>query len=246
MAAHAYESQATSDKDDDELLLIVKFNVSVFKHPDASNDVFVYVPPAVYVTPFAAQVYESHEEALIDDDELLLIVKFNVAVFTQPAAFNDVYVYTPLAVYVTPFAAHVVIESHEKALIDDDELLLIVKFNVAVFKQPAAFNDVYIYVPPEVYVTPLAAHVYESQAVCDEADDVLLLIVKFNVAVFKQPAAFNDVYIYVPPAVYVTPLAAQVYESHEEALIDNDELLLIVKFNVSVFTQPAAFNDVDV
>jgi hypothetical protein len=56
LAAHVYESQAVCDDDDDVLLLIVKFNVSVFKHPDAFNDVFVYVPPAVYVTPFAAQV----------------------------------------------------------------------------------------------------------------------------------------------------------------------------------------------
>jgi hypothetical protein len=59
-------------------LLIVKFNVSVFKHPDAFNDVYVYAPLALYVTPFAAHVYESHEVIDELDIELLLIVKFNV------------------------------------------------------------------------------------------------------------------------------------------------------------------------
>jgi len=139
----------------------------------------------------------------------LLIVKFNVAVFTQPAAFNDVEVYAPLALYETPFAAHVY-ESHEEALIDDDELLLTVKFNVAVFVQPDAFDDVYVYAPLALYVIPFAAHVYESQATSDNDEVELLLIVKFNVAVFKHPDAFNDVFVYVPPAVYVTPFAAQV------------------------------------
>ena len=138
--------------------MIVKFNVSVFKHPDAFNDVFVYAPLALYVTPLAPHEYESHEEALIDDDELLLIVKFNVAVFTQPAAFNDVDVYAPLALYETPFAAHVY-ESQATSDIDDDELLLIVKFNVAVFVQPDAFDDVYVYAPLALYETPFAAHV---------------------------------------------------------------------------------------
>ena len=136
----------------------------------------------------------------VADDVLLLTVKFNVAVFTQPAAFDDVYVYVPPAVYVTLFAAHVY-ELQAVCDVADDELLLIVKFNVALFTQPAAFNDVYVYVPPAVYVTPFAAHVYELQAVCVKDDDVLLLIVKFNVAVFTQPAAFNDVYVYAPLAV---------------------------------------------
>ena len=242
-APHEYESHEDALIDDDELLLIVKFNVAVFTQPAAFNDVEVYAPLALYETPFADHVYESQAVCVEDDVELLLIVKFNVAVFKQPAAFNDVYVYVPPALYVTPFAAHVY-ESHDVCVNDDDVLLLIVKFNVAVFTQPAAFNDVYVYVPDAVYVTLFAAHVYESQAVSVEDDDVLLLIVKFNVAVFTQPAAFNDVYVYVPPAVYVTPFAAHVYESHEEALIDDDELLLTVKFNVAVFKQPEAFNDV--
>ena len=67
------------------------------------------------------------------------MVRFNVAVFTQPEAFNEVKVYIPLAVYDEPFQVYV---SHAVADDDDVELLLIVKFNVAVFTQPAAFNDV--------------------------------------------------------------------------------------------------------
>ena len=205
--------------------MIVKFNVAVFVQPDAFDDVYVYAPLALYETPFAAHVYESQATSDKDEVELLLIVKFNVSVFKHPDAFNDVFVYVPLALYVTPFAPHEY-ESHEEALIDDDELLLIVKFNVAVFKQPAAFNDVCIYVPPAVYVTPLAAHVYESHEVCVNDVDVLLLIVKFNVAVFTQPAAFNDVFVYAPLAVYVTPFAAQVYES--QAVCDSDDVVLLL------------------
>jgi hypothetical protein len=114
--------------------LIVKFNVAVFKQPAAFNDVFVYVPPAVYDTPFSAHVYESHEVCVNDVDVLLLIVKFNVAVFTQPAAFNDVFVYAPLAVYVTPFAAQVI---ESQAICDSDVvvLLLIVSCKYVVSKQ---------------------------------------------------------------------------------------------------------------
>jgi hypothetical protein len=190
-------------------LLIVKFNVSVFKQPDAFNDVYVYVPPAVYETPFAAHVYESQATSDKDDVELLLIVKFNVSVFKQPAAFNDVFVYAPLALYETPFAPHVY-ESQATSDKDDEELLLIVKFNVSVFTQPAAFNDVFVYAPLALYETPFAPHVYESQAISDKDDDELLLIVKFNVSVFKHPDAFNDVYVYAPLALYETPFATHV------------------------------------
>jgi len=102
-----------------------------------------------YVTPLHAHVYESHAVADELDVTEVLIVKFNVAVFTQPEAFNDVEVYAPLALYETPFAAHVY-ESHEVCDEDDVELLLTVKFNVAVFRQPAAFNDVYVYAPLEL------------------------------------------------------------------------------------------------
>jgi hypothetical protein len=37
--------------------------------------------------------------------------------------------------------------------------------------------------------------VYTSQAVADDDDVELLLIIRFNVAVFKHPAAFNEVYV---------------------------------------------------
>jgi hypothetical protein len=149
--------------------LIVKFNVSVFKQPAAFNDVCIYVPPAVYVTPLAAHVYESHEVCVNDDDVLLLIVKFNVAVFTQPAAFNDVFVYAPLAVYVTPFAAQVY-ESQAVCNSDDVVLLLIVSCKYVVSKQAgfAVCGVAFEYVPEAVYVFPLpvgVAQVYVSHAV---------------------------------------------------------------------------------
>jgi hypothetical protein len=41
-------------------------------------------------------------------------------------------------------------------------------------------------------------------------------------------------------------LIAQVYVPDAEAVVVFDELLLIVKFNVDVCKQPAAFNDVAV
>jgi len=97
-------------------------------------------------------------------------------VCTQPEAFNDVFVYVPLAVYVIPFAGHVY-ELHVVWDIDDAVLFIIIKFKVAVFTQPAAFNDVFVYAPLTVYVLPFAGHVYALQAVCDDDDIVLLLIV---------------------------------------------------------------------
>jgi hypothetical protein len=42
----------------------------VFVHPDAFNEVYEYAPLTVYVTPFKAHMYVSHEEAVIEDDEL--------------------------------------------------------------------------------------------------------------------------------------------------------------------------------
>jgi hypothetical protein len=116
-----------------------------------------------------------------------------------------------------------VYESHEVWVNDVDVLLLIVKFNVAVFTQPAAFNDVFIYVPPAVYVTPFSAHVYELQAVCDSDVVVLLLIVSCKYVVSKQAgfAVCGVAFEYVPEAVYVFPLpvgVAQVYVSHAVAL----------------------------
>jgi hypothetical protein len=43
--------------------------------------------------------------------------------------------------------------------------LLIVKFNVVVKGQPAAFVPTWVYVPEVVYIVPFKDHVYESQAV---------------------------------------------------------------------------------
>jgi hypothetical protein len=83
---------------------------------------------------------------------------------------------------------------------------LIVKFNVAVFTQPDVFNEVQVYEPEAVYDVPLHDHVYELHAVAVKLEVVLLLIVKFNVAVFTQPAAFNEVQVYEPEAVYEFPL----------------------------------------
>jgi hypothetical protein len=54
----------------------------------------------------------------------MLIVKFNVAVFIQPDELGDVKVYTPLAVYVKPFAAHVY-ESQEVSVKVDVEPLFV-------------------------------------------------------------------------------------------------------------------------
>ena len=64
-----------------------------------------------------------------------MIVKFKVAVESQPTALVVVNVYVPLSVYVTPFQSKL---SHAVASSEDDELLLIVKFNVAVESQPVA------------------------------------------------------------------------------------------------------------
>jgi hypothetical protein len=82
-----------------------------------------------------------------------------------------------------------------------NEIVVIVKFNVSVFTQPAAFNDVFEYEPLAVYVTPFEAHVYEAGEVIVLEFVVLLFTVKFNVSVFKHPDAFNDVFVYEPPAV---------------------------------------------
>ena len=53
--------------------LIVKFNVAVFTQPDELSDVKVYTPLAVYVKPFAPQVYESQEVSVKVDDEPLFV-----------------------------------------------------------------------------------------------------------------------------------------------------------------------------
>ena len=49
---------------------------------------------------------------------------------------------------------------------------------------------------------------------------MLLLIVKFNVAIESHPFALVSVAVYAPEVVYVIELAAQVYVSH--AVTDSD------------------------
>jgi hypothetical protein len=63
------------------------------------------------------------------------MVKFKVAVESQPAAFVVLNVYTPDAVYVLPFQLY---ELHALSVDVDVEERRIVKFNVAVESQPAA------------------------------------------------------------------------------------------------------------
>jgi hypothetical protein len=54
--------------------------------------------------------------------------------------------------------------------------------------------------PDVVYVCPLIAQTYESQAVT-AAFDVAAFSVNCNVSVLTHPDAFNDVEVYAPLAV---------------------------------------------
>ena len=74
----------------------------------------------------------------------MLIVKFNVAVESQPAAFVPIQVYTPLVVYAVPFHVY---DTHSETVVVDVVGDRIVKFNVAVESQPAAFVPIHVYVP---------------------------------------------------------------------------------------------------
>ena len=74
--------------------MIVKFNVAVFKHPDELSDVKVYTPLAVYVKPFAAQVYETQEVSVKVDVEPLFV-------FCPSERTVDVEEAPPGAVHVT-------------------------------------------------------------------------------------------------------------------------------------------------
>ena len=110
------------------------------------------------------------------------------------------------------------------------------RFKVAVFTHPEAFNEVYVYTPLEVYIAPLDVHVYELQAVCDKVDVELLLTTRFSVAVFTHPEAFNEVYVYTPLDVYVAPFAAHVYEL--QAVCDNDDIVLLITSCKYVVSEP--------
>jgi len=70
--------------------LIVKLRNTVESQPAAFVNVEVYVPLVVYVVPFADHVYESQAMALCKLDVAVLIVKFNVAIESHPAAFVSV------------------------------------------------------------------------------------------------------------------------------------------------------------
>ena len=98
-----YESQTVSLVIIPVRGVIVKFNVSVCVHPAAFNEVAVYVPDVVEVVRFTTHVYVPQAVSLVLFDDLLLIVRFKVAVCVHPPAFNDVAVYVPLALYVVPF-----------------------------------------------------------------------------------------------------------------------------------------------
>ena len=89
-------------------------------------------------------------------------------------------------------------------------LVLIVKFNVATESHPFALVSVAVYVPEVVYVIEFAAHVYELQVMIDSDPDVLLLIVKFNVATESHPLAVVKFAVYVPEVVYVIKFADHV------------------------------------
>ena len=71
------------------------------------------------------------------------------------------------------------------------------------------------------------------------------LIVKFNVTMLSQPAAFSLTQIAVLlDVVYVVPF--QSYESHATMVSVAYDGWLIVKFNVTVLSQPAALVPVHV
>ena len=71
------------------------------------------------------------------------------------------------------------------------------------------------------------------------------VIVKFNVTMLSQPAAFVPVQVAVLlDVVYVVPF--QSYESHETMVSVAYEGWLIVKFNVTMLSQPAALVPVHV
>ena len=88
-----------------------------------------------------------------------------------------------------------------------------------------------------MYVTSF--HKYELHAVSVADDEVLLLMVKFNVATESQPAVFVPLNVYTPDAVYVASFHKN--ELHAVSVADDEVLLLIVKFNVATESHPTAF-----
>ena len=69
-------------------------------------------------------------------------------------------------------------------------------------------------------------------------------IIKFNVTILSHPAALTKVsFAIVSLEVYVTPFV-QVYETQDEILSVEVLVKLIVKFNVTILSHPAALTKV--
>ena len=94
------------------------------------------MPLSKYTCPF--HIYPPQVSISSDDVELLLIIKFKVAVESQPTLLVVANVYVPLSVYIAPFQSKL---SQAVTSSDDVELLLIVKFKVAVCVQPDSLVD---------------------------------------------------------------------------------------------------------
>ena len=84
---------------------------------------------------FPFHVYSSHAVALSLEVVIRLIVRFSVAILSQPLALVVVYVYVPLLVYVLPFHVY---SSHAVALSLEVVMRLMVRFSVAMLSQPLA------------------------------------------------------------------------------------------------------------
>ena len=134
-------------------------------------------------------------------------MRFNVAIESHPFVDVNVAVYTPEVEYVVEFADHVY-ELHAVTDSDPETVLLIVKFNVAIESHPFADVNAAVYTPEVEYVIEFAAHVYELHAVTDSDPEVLLLIVRFNVAIESHPFADVNVAVYTPEVEYVVEFAA--------------------------------------
>ena len=68
--------------------------------------------------------------------------------------------------------------------------------------------------------------------------DVELVIVRISVSVCVHPAALTLTSMYVPLAEYVFPSIGQVYESHSVWVALLDVKLVMVKFKVTILSQP--------
>ena len=69
-------------------------------------------------------------------EDVLLIVRFNIAVLSHPKTLVPVHVYIPDDVYVFPF--QLILSQVDIFIIEEDELL-IVRFKTAVLSQPTEF-----------------------------------------------------------------------------------------------------------